>query len=50
MVTLMQDRTYRLAIAWQNAGCNQPPHRGFFLGHGMEDPPRPRIDVPRRRP
>lgn len=46
--TLMHDRTYRLAIAWQNVGYNQPPHPGFFLGHGMRPPPRPRIDVPER--
>jgi rhamnogalacturonan endolyase len=32
MVTLMQDRQYRLAIAWQNIGYNQPPHPGFHLG------------------
>jgi rhamnogalacturonan endolyase len=50
--TLMHDRTYRLAIAWQNVGYNQPPHPGFFLGHGMSTPPRPRVvvpDSPRRR-
>ena len=44
--TLMHDRTYRLAIAWQNVGYNQPPHPGFFLGHGMRTPARPRIAVP----
>ena len=31
-VTLMQDVQYRLAIAWQNVGYNQPPHPGFYLG------------------
>lgn len=30
-VTLMQDRPYRLAVAWQNVGYNQPPHPGFAL-------------------
>lgn len=30
--TLMHDPQYRLAIAWQNVGYNQPPHPGFFLG------------------
>lgn len=35
-VTLMQDPQYRLAIAWQNVGYNQPPHPGFFLGEGMK--------------
>lgn len=48
LYTLMQDRTYRLSIAWQNVGYNQPPHPGFFLGHGMTAPPRPRIDIPSR--
>ena len=48
LITLMHDRTYRLAIAWQNVGYNQPPHPGFFLGHGMTAPPRPRIVVPKR--
>ncbi|XEC93773.1 SGNH/GDSL hydrolase family protein [Paenibacillus tarimensis] len=41
--TLMHDPTYRLAIAWQNVGYNQPPHPGFFLGHGMAQPPMPNI-------
>ncbi|MDQ8204955.1 Ig-like domain-containing protein [Pelagicoccus sp. SDUM812003] len=41
MVTLMHDRQYRLAIAWQNVGYNQPPHTGFYLGDGMETPERP---------
>jgi rhamnogalacturonan endolyase len=48
LYTLMHDRTYRLAIAWQNVGYNQSPHPGFFLGHGMTAPPRPRIAVPKR--
>ncbi|MCB1452307.1 MAG: polysaccharide biosynthesis C-terminal domain-containing protein, partial [Rhizobiaceae bacterium] len=37
--TLMHDRQYRLAIAWQNVGYNQPPHPGFYLGDGMGTPP-----------
>jgi rhamnogalacturonan endolyase len=41
--TLMHDPTYRLAIAWQNVSYNQPPHPGFFLGHGMSPAPLPRI-------
>ena len=44
--TLMHDPQYRLAIAWQNVGYNQPPHPGFFLGQGMAPPPRPRLRVP----
>jgi rhamnogalacturonan endolyase len=34
--TLMHDPQYRLAIAWQNVGYNQPPHPGFFLGEGYQ--------------
>ena len=44
-VTLMHDPQYRLAIAWQNVGYNQPPHPSFFLGAGMKTPPRPSIVV-----
>lgn len=38
--TLMQDRVYRLGIAWQNTAYNQPPHTSYFLGTGMELPAR----------
>ncbi|MFC0877759.1 rhamnogalacturonan lyase [Saccharicrinis sp. FJH2] len=31
-VTLMQDPQYRLSIAWQNVGYNQPPNTGFYIG------------------
>ncbi len=41
--TLMHDPQYRLSVAWQNVGYNQPPHPGFHLGHGMKPPPRPNI-------
>ncbi|HEX8138156.1 MAG TPA: HYR domain-containing protein [Pyrinomonadaceae bacterium] len=41
--TLMHDRQYREAVAWQNVGYNQPPHPGFYLGTGMSDPPVPNI-------
>ena len=37
LVTLMQDRAYRVAVARENVGYNQPPHPGFFLGEGMKD-------------
>ncbi len=43
LYTLMHDPQYRLAVAWQNVGYNQPPHPGFFLGEGMAEPPQPRI-------
>ena len=35
LVTLMHDRQYRLAIAWQNVGYNQPPHTSYFIGASM---------------
>jgi len=41
--TLMHDPIYRLAVAWQNVGYNQPPHPGFFLSEGMEQPAAPKI-------
>ncbi|MDE5850637.1 MAG: rhamnogalacturonan lyase [Muribaculaceae bacterium] len=28
---LMEDRTYRMAICWQNVAYNQPPHLGYYL-------------------
>ncbi|MBP5717323.1 MAG: rhamnogalacturonan lyase, partial [Bacteroidales bacterium] len=28
---LMTDHTYRMGIAWQNVGYNQPPHLGYYL-------------------
>jgi rhamnogalacturonan endolyase len=34
--SLLQDPQYRLAIAWQNAAYNQPPHTGFYLGPDLE--------------
>ncbi|MYM35784.1 rhamnogalacturonan lyase [Duganella sp. FT94W] len=33
--TLMHDTQYRVQVAAQNAGYNQPPHPSFFLGEGM---------------
>jgi rhamnogalacturonan endolyase len=44
-VTLMHDPQYRLAIAWQNVGYNQPPHPGVQLGVGMPAPPRAAIAI-----
>lgn len=32
---LMQDHNYRMAIAWQNVGYNQPPHLGYNLAEAM---------------
>jgi rhamnogalacturonan endolyase len=41
--TLMHDPQYRLSIAWQNVGYNQPPYTSFFLGEGMKAPAKPNI-------
>ncbi|MBN1795288.1 MAG: rhamnogalacturonan lyase [Sedimentisphaerales bacterium] len=41
--TFMHDRQYRLSIAWQNVGYNQPAHTSFYVGEGMKEPPRPLI-------
>jgi fibronectin type 3 domain-containing protein len=41
--TLMSDPQYRLAVAWQNTGYNQPPHTSYFLGEGMATPSAPRL-------
>jgi len=45
LVTLMHDPAYRLAIAWQNAAYNQPPHPGYYIGPGMFMPPLPPIST-----
>ena len=34
---LMQDVPYRLSVAYQNAGYNQPPEPGFYLGADRTD-------------
>ena len=38
-VTLLLDRQYRLALAWQNGGYNQPPHPSFDLESLAKKPP-----------
>ncbi|WP_345953794.1 rhamnogalacturonan lyase [Mucilaginibacter sp. PAMB04168] len=43
--TLMHDPQYRLSIAWQNVGYNQPPYTSFFLGNGMKAPVKPNIVI-----
>lgn len=35
LTTLMHDPTYRLSVALQNVGYNQPAQPGFYLGDGM---------------
>lgn len=41
--TFMHDPQYRLSIAWQNVGYNQPPHTSFYMGDDMNKPPKPNI-------
>lgn len=41
--TLMHDPQYRLSIAWQNVGYNQPPHTSFYMGKDMKPVPKPNI-------
>lgn len=41
--TLMSDPVYRLGVAWQNTGYNQPPHTSYYLGEGMAAPAAPRL-------
>jgi rhamnogalacturonan endolyase len=45
LVTLMHDPIYRLCIAWQNVSYNQPAHTSFYLGAGMQPPPKANIKV-----
>ena len=45
LYTLLHDPQYRLAIAWQCCGYNQPPHPGFYIGAGMDKPPVPNIEM-----
>ncbi len=43
LYTLAHDPVYRLAMSWQNAAYNQPPHLGFWLGAGIDKAPKPDI-------
>lgn len=45
LYTLMHNPHYRLSIACQNVGYNQPPHTSFYLGEGMKEVPDPSIVV-----
>ncbi|WTM17361.1 hypothetical protein UQW22_05660 [Isoptericola halotolerans] len=44
--TLMHDPQYRVAIAWQNTGYNQPPHPSFHIGSEVSSCPWPDIHTP----
>lgn len=43
LYTLMHDTQYRVAIAWQNSGYNQPPHPSFYLGVDMAVQTKPNV-------
>lgn len=43
IVTLMHDPQYRVQVAAQNNGYNQPPHLSYFLGTGFEIPKSPAV-------
>ena len=43
LYTLMHDPIYRISVALQNVGYNQPAQPGFYLGDGMKAPARPAI-------
>lgn len=45
LYTLMHNPQYRLSIAWQNVGYNQPPHSSFYMGDDMEKPTLPNITI-----
>lgn len=45
LYTLMHDPQYRLSIAWQNVGYNQPPHTSFYMGEDMKPAPQPKITL-----
>lgn len=47
--TLMHDPQYRVSIAWQNVGYNQPPYTSFFLGEGMKKQSKPNITLTKRK-
>lgn len=46
LVTLMHDPQYRVQVAAQNAGYNQPPHTSFHLGAAMKPPRYLAITMP----
>jgi rhamnogalacturonan endolyase len=45
LYTLMHNPQYRLSVAWQNVAYNQPPYTDYYLGDGMQKPPKPNIAI-----
>jgi rhamnogalacturonan endolyase len=43
--TLMHDAQYRVQVAGQNAGYNQPPHTSFYIGEGVTPPAQVSVNV-----
>lgn len=43
--TLMHDAHYRVAVAAQNSGYNQPPQTSFFIGNNMPSVAMPKVFV-----
>lgn len=43
--TLMHNPQYRLSIAWQNVGYNQPAHTDYYLGVDMPSPMTKPINI-----
>ena len=39
LATFMHDPVYRLSVAWQNVGYNQPTQTSFYMGEGSTDTP-----------
>ena len=50
LYTLMHDPQYRVSIAWQNVGYNQPPHLSFYMGEDMHKAPKPNITLIHAKP
>ncbi|HEY1090489.1 MAG TPA: hypothetical protein VGE47_05305 [Burkholderiaceae bacterium] len=50
ITTLMHNPQYRVQVAAQNAGYNQPPHPSFYLGEGMQAPEPDAIYTPAIEP
>lgn len=45
ITTLMQDPQYRVQVATEQSGYNQPPHTSFYLGSDQPLPERPDVIV-----
>ncbi|MBQ8921575.1 MAG: carbohydrate-binding protein [Oscillospiraceae bacterium] len=43
LVSLMHNPQYRVQVAAQNNGYNQPPHLSYFIGTGFEIPENPAV-------